>query len=147
MIRPTRTKKIAMFAVLVSVLGIGTTACTADDADVVSENLSKAADNFEVNRRIVMFNGITDKYLMVIEGPCSIHKDVEDMQLEVTCKVGKGEYKKSFFGLSDNVSYFVEQGEPVKASANHYRVTFKPQSIIPDVDFRGSSEDVPKSQP
>jgi hypothetical protein len=82
---------------------------------------------------------------MTIEGTCSITD--ESNQLEVVCKVGKDRYKKHFLGLSDNVSYFVEQGEPVKASANHYRVTFKPQSILPDVDFRGSSEDLPTSQP
>ena len=75
---------------------------------------------------------------MVIVGACSI-KD-EGSQLEVICKTGKNEYKKSFLGLSDNVSYYVEQGAPVKASAYHYRVTFKPQVILPDVDFRGSSE-------
>lgn len=123
---------------------IGLSAC-ANDADVVSENLSKAADNFEVNRRIVMFNGITDKYLLSIEGPCSINDDGN--QLEVVCKTGPGTYKKHFLGLSDNVSYFVEQGEPISASANHYRVTFKPQQILPDVDFRGSSSDLPRSQP
>lgn len=123
-------------------LGITLTAC--EDADIASENLSKAADNFEVNRRIVMFNGITDKYLMEIVGMCSITD--EGNQLEVICKTGKDEYKKHFLGLSDNVSYFVEQGEGAKASANHYRVTFKPQTIIPDPDFRGSTDDVPRSQ-
>lgn len=120
------------------------TGCMDDDADVVSQNLSKAADNFEVNRRIVMFNGITDQYLLTIEGPCSINDDGN--QLEVVCKVGPSEYKKHFLGLSDNVSYFVEQGEPITASANHYRVTFKPQSIVPSVDFRGSTQDTPKVQ-
>jgi hypothetical protein len=138
----TKMKAVALGAAAVSVL---TLAGCSSDADVVSENLSKAADNFEVNRRIVMFNGITDEYLMVIQGPCSI--DDEGNQLEVVCKVGDGQYKKHFLGLSDNVSYFVEQGDPIKASANHYRVTFKPQSILPDVDFRGSMEDVPKTQP
>ena len=122
----------------------GLTSCE-DDADVVSENLSKAADNFEVERRVVMFNGITDEYLLVIEGACSIEDDGH--QLEVVCKVGRDQYKKHFLGLSDNVSYFVEQGEPVEASAYHYRVTFKPQSILPDVDFRGSTEDLPEAQP
>lgn len=122
----------------------GATACFDDDADVVSENLSKAADNFEVQRRVVMFNGITDQYLLVIEGACSIEDD--GTQLEVVCKTGKDTYKKHFLGLSDNVSYFVEQGEDAKASANHYRVTFKPQSIIPSIDFRGSTEDLPKVQ-
>lgn len=120
------------------------TACE-DDATIVSENMTKAADNFEINRRIVMFNGITDQYLLVIEGTCSIKDD--GSQLEVLCKVGDDDYKKHFLGLSDNVSYFVEQGEAVEASANHYRVTFKPQSIVPDVDFRGSTEDIPESQP
>ncbi len=142
---PFSLRKRYIAGVMVGVgLLVGLTACMDDDADVVSENLSKAADNFEINRRIVMFNGITDKYLLTIEGPCSITD--EGNQLEVVCKTGPGTYKKHFLGLSDNVSYFVEQGESVKASANHYRVTFKPQSIIPDVDFRGSTEDLPRNQ-
>jgi hypothetical protein len=143
-------KKIVAPVVAV-VLALGFTACSsADDADVVSENISKAADNFEINRRVVMFNGITDEYLLTIEGLCNIEDDGN--QLEVTCltKDAKDDddkqYKKHFLGLSDNVSYFVEQGESVNVSANHYRVTFKPQSIVPDVDFRGSTEDLPESQ-
>lgn len=139
------TRALAATAMVIG-LGLGATACFEDDADVASANVSKAADNFEVNRRIVMFNGITDKYLLEITGACSITADAEDSQLEVICKTGKNTYVKDFFGLSDNVSYFVEQGEPVKASAYHYRKTFKPQSILPDVDFRGSSEDLPASQ-
>lgn len=138
-------RKRYIAGVLLAASGMIALSACANDADVVSENLSKAADNFEVNRRIVMFNGITDKYLLSIEGPCSINDDGN--QLEVVCKSGPGTYKKHFLGLSDNVSYFVEQGEPIKASANHYRVTFKPQQILPDVDFRGSSSDLPKSQP
>jgi hypothetical protein len=126
--------KKTMFALsMLAVAGVTLTGCV-NDADVVSENLSKAADNFEVNRRIVMFNGITDKYLMEIVGNCSIAD--EGNQLEVVCKVGKDQYKKHFLGLSDNVSYFVEQGEPAKASANHYRVTFKPSVILPAFDAR-----------
>ena len=107
-----------------------------DDAIVASHNLVKAADNFEINRRIVFINGITDTYLLEIEGKCSIKADTLDGQLEVICKVGTEEYKKHFLGLSDNVFYLVEQLEPVKASAYHYRVTFKPESIIPDIDLR-----------
>lgn len=139
-------KTFAIAVASVAVMIGGLTACNDDDADIASENVSKAADNFEVNRRIVMFNGITDKYLMEIKGACSIEVDSEDSQLEVICKTGKNEYVKDFLGLSDNVSYFVEQGEPVKASAYHYRKTFKPQSILPDVDFRGSTDDGPRDQ-
>lgn len=139
-------KRKAAAVAMVLTIGFGATACFEDDADVASENVSKAADNFEVQRRIVMFNGITDKYLLEIVGACSITADAAESQLEVICKTGKNEYVKDFFGLSDNVSYFVEQGEPVKASAYHYRKTFKPQSILPDVDFRGSTDDGPRNQ-
>ncbi len=107
------------------------TGCSSD-ADVVSENLSKESDQFKIDRRVVFFNGITDKYLLSIEGKCSI-KD-ENNQLEVTCKTGDDEYKKHFLGLSDNVSYFVEQLQPAEVSRYHYKVIFKPETIIADVD-------------
>lgn len=112
--------------------------CTDDGADVASENLSKAADNFEVPRRIVFFNGITDTYLLTIEGRCSITH--ETGQLEVTCKTGDKQYKKHFLGLSDNVSYFVEQSESIDVSEYHYRVTFRPEVIVPDIDLQTSGE-------
>ncbi|MGW6376258.1 beta-sandwich lipoprotein [Rhodococcus sp. NPDC055112] len=115
----------------IALAGIALTGC-ATDADVVSENLSKAADQFEINRRIVFFNGITDTYLLTIEGRCAI--DDDGNQLEVTCKTQGGEYKKHFLGLSDNVSYVAEQLEGASVSADHYRVIFKPEVIVPDVD-------------
>lgn len=117
------------------------TGCGAD-ADVASHNLSKAADNFEIQRRIVFFNGITDKYLLTIEGACSLGNKDTAKKLSVTCKVGKGEYKKHFLGLSDNVSYFVEQTDAAKVSKDHYRITFKPSSVIPDIDRRETSDGV-----
>jgi hypothetical protein len=139
-----RTKNKIIIASIAGAIGIGTMAACSDDAEVASENLSKAADNFEVNRRIVMFNGITNDYLLTIEGACSIEH--EPNQLEVVCKDPAGGYEKHFLGLSDNVSYFVEQGEPVSVSANHYRVTFKPQTLVPDFDARGGTDDLPRNQ-
>jgi len=127
--------------VAASLISLGVLTACSSDADVASENLSKAADNFEVQRRIVFFNGITDTYMLTIEGRCSIED--EGHQLEVTCKEGEDAFKKHFLGLSDNVTYFVEQGEPIDVSEYHYRVIFKPQSILPDPDFRGSTEDTP----
>ena len=119
---------------LVPVLAVLALAGCSSDADVASDNLSKAAEQFEVNRRIVFFNGITDKYLLTIEGRCSIKADAADAQLEVTCKTGEKEYKKHFLGLSDNVSYLVEQTEPAQVGVYQYRVIFKPTVIVPDVD-------------
>ena len=111
-----------------------------DDARVASRNLSKAADNFEINRRIIFYNGITDSYMLTIEGRCSI-KD-QSKQLEVVCRINPNAYKKHFLGLSDNVTYFAEQLETADVSAYHYRVTFKPQTIVPDIDFRGSDTEL-----
>ena len=114
-----------------------------NDADIASRNLSKAADQFEIERRIVFYNGITGEYVLSIEGRCSI-KD-EGYQLEVVCKVGPNKFKKHFLGLSDNVTYFAEQTKAEKVSAYHYRVIFKPQAIVPDIDFRGDVNELKKA--
>lgn len=97
---------------------------------------------FEIDRRIVFYNGITDSYMLTIEGRCSIKADGMDKQLEVTCKTGRDDFKKHFLGLSDNVTYFVEQLEGADVSVYHYRVIFKPQSILSDVDFRGDMNEL-----
>lgn len=119
--------------------------CT-NDADVASQNLSKAADNFEVMRRVVFYNGITGDYMLSIEGLCSLGNYDKDRELSVTCKTGNNSYKKNFLGLSDNVTYFAEQLEGVDVSTYHYRVVFKPQTIIPDVDLRTSSSELMKDR-
>jgi hypothetical protein len=120
-------------ALLAGLSLLGLAACT-NDADVVSDNISKEADNFGINRRIVAVNGITDEYLLTIEGWCNIQQ--ESRQLEVTCKVSEDGYKKHFVGLSDNVTYVVEQLESANVSKDHYKVTFKPSTIIPDIEAR-----------
>lgn len=112
-------------------LGVIVAGCSTD-ADVASENLSLAAEQFEIERRVVVFNGITDSYLLSVEGRCSIED--QGNQLEITCKTGENDYKKHFAGLSDNVSYFVEQLEGADVSEYRYRVIFKPSVIVPDVD-------------
>lgn len=106
------------------------------DADVASSNLSKAADNFEISRRIVFYNGITGEYMLSIEGLCSVGSAKETKAVAVTCKTGNGEYKKHFLGLSDNVTYFAEQVAGAQVSQYHYRVVFKPAAIVPDVEVR-----------
>lgn len=122
-------KTIAAAALAMSAL---TLSSCATDADVVSENLSKAADQFEIARRIVFINNVTGKYELEIQGLCNIV--TEDAQLEVTCKASGGEYKKHFLGLNETTTYVVEQTESVGVSSDHYRVIFKPEVIIPDVD-------------
>lgn len=125
-----------LIATIVAMLLAVSLAACASDSENVSHNLSQDADNFKVHRRVVFFNGITDKYLLSIEGYCSITD--ESNQLEVTCKTGEDTYKKHFLGLSDNVSYFVEQLEPIESDPYHYKVVFKPETIVPDVEPRTS---------
>jgi hypothetical protein len=125
---------------LVIAAAIGLAAC--NDANVVSANLSKAADQFEVNRRVVFYNGITGEYMLTIEGLCSLGNMDKEREVTITCKHGPRSYKKHFLGLSDNVTFFVEQLEPNSVSAYHYRVIFKPQSILPDIDFVGSASEL-----
>ena len=115
---------------------LATAGCT--DAQIASSNLTTAAEQFELNRRIVFFNGITDTYLLSVEGLCSIEAQSREKQLEVTCKTGPDTFIKHHLGLSDNVSYFSEQIEAARVSTYHYRVIFKPQAIIPDIDAEGS---------
>jgi hypothetical protein len=105
------------------------------DADIASHNLSKAADQFEITRRIVFYNGITGDYMLTIEGLCSLGNNDSARSLSVTCKTGPGAFKKHFLGLSDNVTFFVEQMEPMPVSVYHYRVIFKPDAILPNIDL------------
>lgn len=108
------------------------------DADVASHNLSKAADQFQVARRIVFYNGITDSYMLTIEGLCSLGNYDSSKELTVTCKCSDNTYKKHFLGLSDNVTYFVEQLNDQPVSAYRYKVIFRPEAIIPDIDLETS---------
>ena len=127
---------IRTIAVALLILSLGLVACTTNDADVASANLSKAADQFEVLRRVVFYNGITGEYILTIEGFCSLGNNDPPRELSVTCKLGEGQFKKHFLGLSDNVTYFAEQLESENVSTGHYRVVFKPSTIVPDIEIR-----------
>lgn len=131
------TKFFAIALVFFSALFAG----CGGDADIASRNLSAAADQFEITRRIVFYNGITGDYMLTLEGLCALGNNDPAKQLTVTCKTGPTSYKKHFLGLSDNVTYFVEQVDGASVGVYHYRVIFKPQSILPNIDFEGSLTD------
>lgn len=117
---------------LLATLVMGLIGCT--EASRVSNNLSKAAEEFEIDRRIVFYNGITDKYMLVIEGRCSVN--VVNKQLSVTCKTNAGTYRKHYLGLSDNVTYISEQIADASISSSQYRVIFKPSALIPNIEIK-----------
>ena len=125
-------KLFALLALLVIVFTVG----CVPDSDVASHNISKAADMFEINRRVVFYNGITDKYILQIEGRCSV--EFYPDKFTVVVKTGPNEFKKHYLGRADNVFPFVEQLESSPIDVYHYKVIFKPEAIIPDIDLKTS---------
>jgi hypothetical protein len=128
-VKETPVKKY-MIAAAVAVLAL--TGCESD-ADKASANLSKAAEQFEVQRRIVGINGITDKLIFDVEGRCSIEK--EDLGLVVICKHGPDDFRKHFVGLSDNVTYVATQADGIDVSVYRTRIIIKPENVIPNLDL------------
>lgn len=104
--------------------------CTA--AENVNHNLSQAADNFEVVRKITVYNARTDLIVMEMEGYMSISNNSTN-ELVVTCKVGANEYKKNYVYLNEYVIYVVEDITGSETSPYHYKVKF--YGAIPDVDI------------
>jgi hypothetical protein len=122
-------------SLIAAVLAAGAllTGCSTD-SDVVNENISKDADNFKIPRRITFINGITDQYLLTIEGYCSLDSS-NPAQLTVTC-ARDGGYTRDYLGKSDNVTWVAQQLDPAKVSPSYYKVTFKPSALIPDPELR-----------
>ena len=123
-----------------------TAASTCSDANTASLNISTAADTFKIMPRVVFYNGITGDYILEFQGRCSIKADRADAQLELTCKHGADDFRKHFLGLSDNATYFVEQMDGVDVSTYHTRVIWKPQSILPDIDFKWDTNELLNNQ-
>jgi hypothetical protein len=105
------------------------------DAAIARRNLETAEQNFKVYRRVVFYNGITNDYILQIEGFLAIVVD-SDGDLVVTVKTENGEYLKHYLGLSDNVTYFSEALAPNSVSVKQYKVVFKPSVILPSIEIQ-----------
>ena len=122
-------KKI--FAVcLVLLMCFSMCACTA--ASDVNYNLSQAADNFEVVRKITVYNARTDLIVMEMEGAMSLSNNSSN-ELVVTCKTGPGEYKKNYIYLNEYVIYVVEDITGTTTDPYHYKIHF--YTPLPDIDI------------
>ena len=128
-------KKIIAAVGAALALAGGLSACSSD-ADVASQNLSKDADNFKIVRRVVLYNGITNDYTLAVVGKCSLGNSDSAREASVTCKMDDGKFVKHIFRLGDNMTVFAEQLETADASTQHYKVVFKPSTVIPDLESR-----------
>ncbi len=109
--------------------------CSA--ADVASKNISTEADQFRVTRRIVAINLITDKYLFVATGKCSIGNADAVGEISITCKVGANpdRYQKHFvrYASGSNIAMTVEQIDSSNVDDYHYEFLFRPETIVPTI--------------
>jgi len=125
-------KKVIMLVAILSLLLFTMTGCFWErEADKVSYNLSQEADSFNVVRQLTVINGITGDTLFQMTGKLSIFADTGDNQLEVTVEDENGNYQKHFIGLSDNVTYIVEQLRAKDVSQYKYTINFNPKMWIP----------------
>lgn len=127
-------KKILTIAAIAIAAAAAAMVGCRQESEVAAYNVSQAAHNFEVNRRVVFYNGITGEYILTIEGLLSVTPEAG--KLSVIVKTGPNQYKKHYLGVSDNVTWFCEQIDSVKADPYHYRVVFRPTTIIPDVQIK-----------
>lgn len=119
------TTVIFICAICLSFFGCGT------QSDRASYNLSQEADNFNVVRQLTVINCIQGDVLFQMTGKISITADTVDNQLEVIVEDENGKYQKHFIGLSDNVTYTVEQKVCKDVSNYKYTLNFNPKMWVP----------------
>jgi hypothetical protein len=105
--------------------------CSCTAAETINMNLSQAADNFQVLRRITVYNARTDLIVLEMEGYMSISNN-DTSELVVTCKTGPDDYKKNYIYLNEYVIYVVEDMDATNTDPYHYKVHF--YTPIPDID-------------
>lgn len=105
------------------------TACS--EADRVSSNLGVEADNFNTVRKVTVINAIKNDVMFEMSGRMSIKADTSDNQLEIVVEDDDKNYQKHIIGLSDNVSYIVQDVTNKDVSRYRYTINFNPNMWIP----------------
>lgn len=122
-------KKVFCVAALLASLCMVVAGCSQSSR--VSYNLSQEADNFNDIRQITVMNCIQGDVLFQMTGKMSITADTQDSQLEIIAEDENGEYKKHFIGLSDNVTYVVEDVTTNDVDQYQYTLNFNPKMWLP----------------
>ena len=121
-----RCKKI-LIAVMLTVMVVVLSSCR--QADVVTHNLKREADDFNIRRRITVLNTRTDKPMMQITGLLAIDVD-KDGDLNITIEKSDGEYILNYAHLSQDTTYIVEQIETKDVSKYKYEIKFYPENLV-----------------
>ena len=131
-----KKKPVIIAAVLTAGLLVSAAGC-GSDAEKASENVSTAADNFEVQRKIVGVNTRTDKYLFYVEGRCSIEREGD---LVVVCKHGENDYRKHYVGQATDVAWVSTQEKGIDVSVYHTRIIIKPENLVPGLELSAGKQ-------
>lgn len=120
---------------------VGLAGCTTD-ADTASRNISTAAEQFEVNRRITVTTGFNNEVALQVEGRCSLESTDSLLSgaLEITCKIGPDQYVKHFVVKGDNDVVTAQQLDTIDVSVYHHRVLIKPENMLPEFDYEGGEQ-------
>ncbi|WP_320954280.1 hypothetical protein [Hungatella effluvii] len=125
-----KKKIIALLMSLFVVMSVA--GCT--EADKVSANLSTQADNFNVLRQVTVINCIANDVIFQMTGKMSIKADTSENQLEVVVENENGTYSKHIIGLSDNVTYVLEDIDTNYVEKYRFTINYNPKMWIP-VEF------------
>ena len=120
-------KRIALVMVLVVMVFL-LVGCT--QADIVSANLSKEADAFNVTRRLAVINARTDKPIFELVGNFSISNSGYS-ELVITVQTGPQEFKKHYVYLNEWTLYVVEDVSGADVTPYHYEINFLPEMLLP----------------
>lgn len=125
-------KKVTVVCIIaVLLLAVFTATLTGcSQADRVSANVSKEANNFNVTRRLAVINARSDKPIFELIGNFSVSNSAYN-ELEITCEVGQGVYKKHFVYLNEWTIYVIEDVSGAYVSKYHYEINFLPEMIVP----------------
>ena len=120
--------------VIIAVIMVMMLLCACSEAEKVNANLSKQAQYFECERRIIVYNARTDMVILEVEGYMDISNNETD-ELVVTCKIGANEYKKNYIYLNDYTLYVVEDITGTHTDPYHYKIYFH-TNVLPDVEVK-----------
>jgi hypothetical protein len=124
-----RLASAIIFLLAIAVLIItALTGCT--EAERVSANVSKEADNFNVQRRLTVINCRTDKVILSMTGTFSVQHSNGD--LDVIVQLPNGRYQKHFVGMNEWTTYVVEDISETNVSKYAYEIEFMPE-VIPGI--------------
>ena len=121
-------KKLAAVIALVLLICVTATGCT--EANQVSYNISKEADNFNVTRKLTVLNARTDTILLELTGTFAL-KNNEENELEVIIETAEDKYQKDYVYLNDYTMYVVEDISGASVDKYHYEINFLPECGFP----------------